>query len=60
MESFFSSLETDRIGNTVCRSRDAAGADLVDHTERLRNPLRRHPTIGKLSPVAFERKAGPA
>ena len=58
MESFFSSLKTERIGKKVHRSRDAARADVFDYIERFYNPVRRHSTIGYLSPLQFERKAG--
>jgi putative transposase len=58
MESFFSSLKTERIGEKVYRTRDAARSDVFDYIERFYNPLRRHSTIGYLSPVEFERKAG--
>ena len=57
MESFFSSLKTERVGKKVYRSRDEARAD-VDYIERFYNPIRRHSTIGYLSPVEFERKVG--
>ena len=58
MESFFSSLKTERIGRKVYRTRDAAKADVFDYIERFYNVVRRHSTIGYLSPVEFERKAG--
>lgn len=58
MENFFSSLKTERIRYKICRSRDEARADVFDYIERVYNPKRRHPTIGYLSPVAFERRAG--
>jgi putative transposase len=58
MESFFSSLKTERIGRTVYRTRDAARADVFDYIERFYNTIRRHSTIGYLSPVEFERKVG--
>ena len=58
MESFFSSLKTERIGKKVYRSRDEARADVFDYVERFYNPIRRHSTIGYLSPVEFERKVG--
>src|ERR1700733_11196047 len=38
MESFFSSLKTERIGKKVYRSRDAARADVFDYIERFYNP----------------------
>src|ERR1700733_1227283 len=58
MESFFSSLKTERIGKKVYRSRDAARVDVFDYIERFYNTIRRHSTIGYLSPVEFERKVG--
>ena len=36
-------------------TRQAARADIFDYIERFYNPLRRHSTLGNLSPVAFER-----
>ncbi len=58
MESFFSSLKTERIGRRVYRTRDEARADVFDYIERFYNTVRRHSTIGYLSPVEFERKVG--
>ena len=57
MESFFSSLKTERIGRKVYRTRDAARADVFDYIERFYNTVRRHSTIGYLSPMEFEQKA---
>jgi len=58
MESFFSSLKTERIARRTYRSRDQAKADVFDYIECFYNPKRRHSTIGYLSPVAFEMQAG--
>ena len=58
MESFFSSLKTERTARKVYRSRDQAKADVFDYIERFYNSKRRHSTLGYLSPVEFERKAG--
>ena len=58
MESFFSSLKTERIGKNVYRTRDAPRADVFDYIERFYNTVRRHSTIGYLSPVKFERRVG--
>ena len=58
MESFFSSLKTERTARTTYRTRDEARADVFDYIERFYNPKRRHSTIGYLSPMEFERKAG--
>ena len=54
MESFFSSLKTERTAAKVYRSRDAARADVFDYIERFYNPRRRHSTLGYMSPVDFE------
>jgi putative transposase len=58
MESFFSSMKTERIARKVYRTRDAARADVFDYIERFYNTIRRHSTNGYLSPVEFERKVG--
>jgi putative transposase len=58
MESFFSSLKTERTGNKTYRTRDEARMDVFDYIERFYNSKRRHSTIGYLSPMEFERKAG--
>lgn len=57
MESFFSSLKTERLARKTYRTRDAARAEVFDYIERFYNPTRRHSAIGYLSPVAFERLA---
>ena len=54
MESFFSSLKTERTARKTYRTREEAKADVFDYIERFYNPRRRHSTIGYLSPVAFE------
>lgn len=58
MESFFSSLKTERIGKKIYRTRDQARADVFDYVEGFYNPTRRHSTLGYLSPMDFERRAG--
>jgi putative transposase len=58
MESFFSSLKTERIDRKTYKTRDEAKADVFDYIERFYNPKRRHSTIGYLSPMEFERQAG--
>ena len=60
MESFFSSLKTERVARKTYRTRDDARADVFDYIERFYNVTRRHSTIGYLSPVEFERQAGVA
>jgi putative transposase len=58
MESFFSSLKTERTTRRMYRTRDDAKADVFDYIERFCNPKRRHSTIGYLSPMEFEQQAG--
>jgi putative transposase len=58
MESFFSTLKTERTARKMYRTRDEARADVFDYIERFYNPKRRHSTIGYMSPMEFERKAG--
>ena len=57
MESFFSSLKTERTARRTYRTRDEARADVFDYIERFYNPARRHSTLGYLSPVEFEDRA---
>jgi putative transposase len=58
MESFFSSLKTERTALKLYRTRDEARADVFDYIERFYNPKRRDSTIGYMSPMEFERQAG--
>ena len=57
MESFFSSLKTERLARKAYRSRADAKSDVFDYIERFYNPRRRHSTIGYKSPMEFERIA---
>jgi putative transposase len=57
MESFFSTLKTERTACKVYRSRNQARADIFDFIERFYNAKRRHSTIGYFSPIEFERRA---
>lgn len=54
MESFFSTLKTERCHRRRYTSRDEAHADIFEYVERLYNPIRRHSTLGNRSPIAFE------
>lgn len=56
MESFFSSLKTERTARKTYRTRDQAKADVFDYIERFYNPTRRHSTLGYMSPMEFETK----
>jgi len=57
MESFFSSLKTERTARKVYRTRKDAKADVFDYIERFYNLRRRHSKLGYLSPMAFEARA---
>lgn len=57
MESFFSSLKTERVNRRVYATRDQARADVFDYVERFYNQRRRHSTIGYVSPAQYENAA---
>jgi putative transposase len=57
MESFFSSLKTERTAHKVYRARDEARADVFDYVERFYNPSRRHSALGGKNPLALDRQA---
>jgi putative transposase len=57
VESFFSSLKTERTARKTYRTRDAARADVFDYIERFYNPVRRHSTLGYVSPIRYEEQA---
>lgn len=54
MESFFSSLKTERTAAKTYRTREQIRADVFDYIERFYNPTRRHSTLGYVSPIQFE------
>jgi len=58
MESFFSSLKTERVHRKVYQTRNEARADVFDYVECFYNPRRRHSTLGYLSPADYEEAAG--
>jgi putative transposase len=57
MESFFSTLKTERTSRRNYQSRDEARADVFDYIERFYNLRRRHSTLGYLSPADYEKVA---
>jgi len=57
MESFFSSLKTERTARKVYRTRNEARTSEFDHIERYHNQRRRHSKLGYLSPMEFEARA---
>ncbi len=60
IESFFSSLQIERVARKVYRTGGHARADMFDYVKRFYNPSRRHSTIGYLSLMEFERIAAAA
>lgn len=56
MESFFSSMKTERTASKTYRTRDEARSDIFDYIERFYNPVRRHSTLGYISPLDYERR----
>ena len=57
MESFFSTMKTERVDRRPYATRDDARADVFDYIERFYNPRRRHSVLDYLSPVQFEETA---
>jgi putative transposase len=55
IESFFSTLKTERTNRKRYASRDEVRADVFDYIKRFYNPRRRHSTLGQVSPEQFER-----
>jgi len=55
MESFFSTMKTERTARRSYVTRDEARADVFDYIERFYNPRRRHSTLGQVSPDQFEK-----
>jgi putative transposase len=53
-ESFFSTLKTERCERRRYATRNEARADVFDFIERFYNPIRRHSTLGYVSPATYE------
>ncbi len=54
MESFFSTMKTERTARKIYRTRDDATTDVFDYIERFYNQRRKHSTLNMISPVQFE------
>ena len=54
MESFFSTVKSELAGQFA--SNGDAKMELFDYIEVFYNQPRRHPTLGQISPAAFERQ----
>ena len=57
MESFLSSLKTEPTARKAYRKRNAASADLFDHTKRVHNPRRRQSKPSYRSPKVIRKRA---
>lgn len=53
-ESFFSSLQKERIKKQICKNRELALIDVAAHIATFYNPTRRHSHLGGVSPEQFE------
>lgn len=56
MESFFGSLKEECVGNTVYASHGEARQELFTYLEVYYNRIRRHSTLGYVSPLVYEQK----
>jgi transposase InsO family protein len=56
-ESFFSTLKTELIGDSIPRSFDAATVAIGEYIEHFYNARRRHSSIGYASPIEYELKS---
>jgi len=57
-ESFFSNLKNELVHHCDFRSRDAARAEIFEYIEVFYNRIRRHQTLGYVSPMQFEQRYG--
>ena len=48
-------MKTERMASHMDHCREQARADVFDYIERFYNPMRRHSTLGYVSPVQFEK-----
>lgn len=55
-ERFFRSLKTERVNTRQYKTRQEAMEDIADYIEPFYNRIRRHSTLGNLSPAAYELK----
>lgn len=55
-ERFFRSLKTERVNTRQHKTRQEAMEDIADYIEPFYNRIRRHSTLGNLSPAAYEEK----
>jgi putative transposase len=58
VETFFKTLKSEMVWRTVFQTRAGAKTALGRYIDGFYNPVRRHSTLGYVSPVQFERLAG--
>jgi len=56
MESFFGPLKDECVGNTVYSSYEEARSELFTSMEVYYNRIRRHSTLGYMSPFLYEQE----
>jgi len=56
MESFFGTVKEECVGSTIYSSHDEARLELFTYIEVYYNRVRRHSTLGYVSPLAYEQK----
>ena len=54
VESFWATLKTECFDNSLPNTRAEATSMIFDYIHTFYNPVRRHSSLGFLSPVAFE------
>lgn len=57
-ESFFSNLKNEPVHHCDFENRDAARAAIFDYIELFYNRVRKHQTLGYVSPMQFEQQRG--
>ena len=56
MESFFGSLKEECVGSTIYQSHEEARLALFTYLEIFYNRIRRHSTLGYVSPLTYEQR----
>jgi transposase InsO family protein len=57
VETFFKTIKSELIWRTVFMSRNQAEIAIAGYIDGFYNPVRRHSTLGFISPVKFETNA---
>ncbi len=58
MESYFSRFKAELLEGGAFESLEDARTEIFEYIEMYYNPVRRHSSLGYISPVAFEQKMG--